>query len=160
MAGKYVNIVFGAGLLARLPSRREHPAPLEMDRLRVEFWIFDQQFQVKMAEIRTGPTLHNVPGIAHWIGVLVRPGVGFLEPDRVDDERTALPASDRFAEISGVGVFVVFAAVRRNHPERSILIKKDSGPLNLQKLEPAVACIFSRDAAGQTAAFGVHRVLQ
>src|ERR1700735_4634553 len=148
MAGKYINIVFGAGLLARLPPRRKDPAPLEVDRLRVELLIFDQQLQVKMAEIRTGPTFHDVPTVADWIGILVRPGIGVLEPDRIDEERLAVPAFYRFAEIGGVGIFGVFAAVRRNHPKRSILIEKDSGSLNLEKLEPAIACIFSRDTAG------------
>jgi hypothetical protein len=122
---------------------------LEMDRLRVELRIFDQQFQVKMAEIGTGPTLHNVPSVADWIGVLVRPSIGVLEPDRVDDERIAVPASNLFAEIGGVGILGVFAAVRRNQPERSVLIEKDSGSTNLKKLEPAVARIFTRDTAGR-----------
>src|ERR1700685_669973 len=116
MAGKHIDIVFGAGLLARLPSGCKDPTPLEMNRLLVEFWIFDQQLQVKMAEIRTGPTLHNVPSVADWIGILVRPGVGVLEPDSVDDERIAVPGSDLITEIGGVGIFRVFAAVSRNHP--------------------------------------------
>ena len=67
MAGKCVDIVFRAGRLARLPPRREDPASLEMNRLRIEFRIFDQQLQVEMAEIRTGPTLHDVPSVAELV---------------------------------------------------------------------------------------------
>ena len=64
-----------------------------------------------------------------------------------------------FAEIGGIGILGVLAAVRRNQPERSVLIKEDSGSLNLEKLEPAVTGIFPRNTTRQAAAFRVHRML-
>ena len=46
MAAEDVDIVLGAGLFASHLTGREHPAALEMNRLRVIFRIVDQQIQV------------------------------------------------------------------------------------------------------------------
>ena len=110
-----VDILLRAGIFLHLiPRGADQPRALIVNRLGVELRIDDCEFEVQVAEIGTRPALDHVHLVTVRIGVFVRPGALFLERDRIDHERVALPFADFLAEKRRVGILAVFRVIDGN----------------------------------------------